>query len=1124
MGGATASLGLVAIATSLSSYSNNQQTTLKNKSQNTNIKKAANANYKCLPASDVFDDSIQGTVLLLLNDDDTCQIEASEPSVGSTSINAESNPLTFKNKIYGYTLISIDATAFQNGADRTNTIKGSVDLTACTKLTSIGSSAFAGTELTEIMIPSNITSIGDDCFAGCNSISSVYFYREDTSWLSSSWSAGWGNSNPITFNVPYGTSAQYYSILYEGGNIPTGSSVVEMSQVIHKGYATDFFTGTNVTGIVCYTEFNDFIQILPADDSGSKTAVSGTDLKLKPEISFDQGNSYYEVSKIEDSAFADANNKIKGHLDLGECTRLFSIGASAFSACGEIEWVTIPKNVAEIGGSAFDNCTNLTTFTFLNSEEDWIEKIDSTWIDNDANVSTFYVPEGTADKYTMVADQKCSWFQKETMRFTSDSECFSASASLFFTGSGTVKGTVCYKKTGVNTIAIVQSDGQNNAKTDVTGWDLSLNAKVTIDDVLYTVTEIDDNAFSGNTGINGTLDLNSAKSITSIGENAFSDCTKITSVNLPAGSILTNIGDKAFFNVPLTDILLGGEETGNATQSYSLIGFTGPDGTTVGKALVPYTSSNEWTPSSYAVGSLAYGKVDLSNVANLKNIQAYTFEGCGGLTSVSFPDTVINIEGGALENCNNLESIEFASSNPAWMSNIDNSWLKGTSDKKNITFYVPEETAKTYTEYAYSLAEKDPTNCWFNPLNMIFMASGSVLETASAGTFFNGGATGNVTYIKNGSDITLYNNYRSEYETVNTLKGYDLTLKPNITIGEETDCRVVSISKGAFATNDVRGDIDLSQDTYLTSIGAGAFYGCSKLTTVNLPNSLNSIEDLAFSGCPISDFTVESGGEYQAYQPNAEKTGKILTSVKTTTWTNYSEVVGSLACGDIDLSQCTDLTSISGSQYFDGTKNTAESNSFEYTSITNITLPSSLKTIGQYAFYKCTNLSSIDLSNNDSLNTIGDSAFEYCEQLESVTLAPNMQQIGAAAFGNCTNINSITFSGTDATWLSNIDPSWLDNDVKSNATTKIAFYVPDDALDSYKAYMESSACTWFDSTNMEIDGYVPGSDNNKNSSNTALILGLCLGIPLCAFMISTIILAVKSKKSKANPKTKRIKI
>ena len=80
--------------------------------------------------------------------------------------------------------------------------------------------------------------------------------------------------------------------------------------------------------------------------------------------------------------------------------------------------------------------------------------------------------------------------------------------------------------------------------------------------------------------------------------------------------------------------------------------------------------------------------------------------------------------------------------------------------------------------------------------------------------------------------------------------------------------------------------------------------------------------------------------------------------------------------------------------------------SFACSSLTSLTLPSSLQSIGDSAFSYCNSLSSLTLPS--SLQSIGDSAFSYCNSLSSLTLPSSLQSIGYRAFSGCKSLSSLT--------------------------------------------------------------------------------------------------------------------
>ena len=147
-------------------------------------------------------------------------------------------------------------------------------------------------------------------------------------------------------------------------------------------------------------------------------------------------------------------------------------------------------------------------------------------------------------------------------------------------------------------------------------------------------------------------------------------------------------------------------------------------------------------------------------------------------------------------------------------------------------------------------------------------------------------------------------------------------------------------------------------NTYsVTSIGYGAFSGCTGLTSVTIPNSVITIDD------PYNHIRPKQGA-----------------------FANCTGLV-SVTIGD-------SVTYIGG-HAFNGC-----------TGLTSITIPNSVTSIGYSVFYDCTSLASVIIGN--SVISIGNSAFGSCSGLTTVTIGNSVTDIGNWAFRGCTSLTTIT--------------------------------------------------------------------------------------------------------------------
>ena len=211
--------------------------------------------------------------------------------------------------------------------------------------------------------------------------------------------------------------------------------------------------------------------------------------------------------------------------------------------------------------------------------------------------------------------------------------------------------------------------------------------------------------------------------------------------------------------------------------------------------------------------------------------------------------------------------------------------------------------------------------------------------------------------------------------------------------------------------------IPSSLDGYtVTAIGGDAFYGCTNLTSVTIPESVTYIASFAFFGCSrlttvIIPDSVERIG-VSAFRRSGLKSVTIPNSV-----TN----IGSTAFSD-----CAGLTSITipksvkgmGQNLFDGCANLStviledgleNIGAYAFKGLTNLTsikIPDSMMRIGKYAFRGCTNLTSVAIPNG--VTDLGDYAFFECTGITSVSLPSSITNFGDCVFCNCSNLVSVT--------------------------------------------------------------------------------------------------------------------
>ena len=201
---------------------------------------------------------------------------------------------------------------------------------------------------------------------------------------------------------------------------------------------------------------------------------------------------------------------------------------------------------------------------------------------------------------------------------------------------------------------------------------------------------------------------------------------------------------------------------------------------------------------------------------------------------------------------------------------------------------------------------------------------------------------------------------------------------------------------------DGKGVIKFASD--VTSIGQEAFNNCDTLKSVSFPYSLLTIDNNAFVGCDNID-TIKFGPNITTIGDKAFNGCNSLTSV---TIPNSVTSIGSQV-----FSSCFSLTSIiveSGNTVYDSRNECkaiieTATNTLIY-GCQNTIIPNSVTDIGSYAFYYCSNLTSINISNN--INSIGKYAFAGCSSLTTFTIPNSITIIEKGVFQNCKKFTSMT--------------------------------------------------------------------------------------------------------------------
>ena len=386
---------------------------------------------------------------------------------------------------------------------------------------------------------------------------------------------------------------------------------------------------------------------------------------------------------------------------------------------------------------------------------------------------------------------------------------------------------------------------------------------VNYNDNTYSVTSIGDEAFDDCTSLTSVVIGNS---VTSIGHWAFESCSSLTSVVI--GNSVTSIGDWAFESCSsLTSVVIGNSVTSIGSSAFescsSLTSVEIPNSVTI-------IGRNAF---SYCDGLIS---VEIGN--SVTSIGENAFNGCFSLTSVEIPNSVTSIGESAFESCSSLTSIVVAEDNPIYDSRDNCNAIIETQTNTLIAGCSKTTIPTSVTsigDYAFfgcdGLTSVEIPNsvtsigedafCGCSSLTSIVVAEDNVIYDSrdNCNAIIK---TQTNTLIVGCSVTTIPNSVTSigfsAFSFCFNLTSVEI---PNSVtrIGEaafsfcfnltsvEIPNSVTSIGEAAFAYCSGLTSVEIPNS--VTSIGDDAFYHCDGLTSVEIPNSVTSIGNFAFGSC-----------------------------------------------------------------------------------------------------------------------------------------------------------------------------------------------------------------------------------------------------------------------------------
>ena len=868
-------------------------------------------------------------------------------------------------------------------------------------VTSIGYEAFFSTEITRVVLPNTLNSIGDRAFASCWELSSVVSHiiipfgiGQEVFFSGRTWINGTPsyNKSNATLYVPVGFKTDYQNA--EGWDVFAEIIEGDLRTATVGGLSYSYVEETGVASVVNgdYSSLSEITIPSMVSINGISYSVENIEMSAFKgcselnKITLNEGlkriksrafSNCYSLNKVDlpstltgiyESAFSSCNSIGKIAIPEG-CT---TIGRYAFRGCSNLEKVVLPRAIEEIGDEAFSYCENMTAVvTYITAPFEITQSVFcKEYHDNDVgereyikNDAVLYVPVGSREKYA----SSPGW-------------------SIF---ADIIEGDV--KEIKVGDLNYWYVEGNNYAsvvKGDYSDLrNITIPSSISVEGVNYSVKSINVGAFSGCYEMESTI---LSEGIETIGKQAFYNCGgKFSSIP----STIKSIGDQAFF------------------YCRGLERVEIPEGCT--------------------------------------SIGRYAFNGCENLKSVRLSSTLINIGESAFAHCSELAYVISRILSPFDINQdvFCVGWERDGEDliynKSNALLYVPINTKSSYElipgwNMFGNIVEGDLKEATYGDLRYVYVeGSGSAIVVSAdysslkeviipssvifddityavkeigAGAFQN--CTIESLFINEGVELISRNAFKQNYGSLKSVV-FPKSLKK---IDDYAFYYCYGISK-------------LEIPEGVTIIGNSAFQECGGVKSLKLPSTLTVIGEYAFASTwnlntvisrinnpfVVQENTFCKGwtwdGDAQSFMKSEARLYVPIGSKD-----SYQTIKGWNMFVDIIEGELREI-SIDGINYsYVEGKDFATVITGAYTEMTSVTIPSSIivdnstyvvTTISKQAFENCEKIKELRL--NEGLEVIEDGAFRLCHSLSIESIPSTLVSIGDWAFENCNGITNLDF-------------------------------------------------------------------------------------------------------------------